>query len=156
MSCKRFINMSHFRRAPDSSHSHISTFDMPRTRATATFPKSSLMRLQPQRLRTWKCCCGSNLAHIETALATITLLESNVRPLCLTISNASRLPYTLFSSFPFAMCSRYHPSLPVHGLLSGLGWYRVALTIRPRDADRRIEHPGCVNVVNWWCVCVRG
>ena len=72
---------------------------------------------------------GSGHELRSVVIATIPLLESNVRPLCLTISIASRLPYTLFSSFPFAMRSRYHPSLPVHGLLSGLGGYRVALTI---------------------------
>ena len=37
--CWCFMNMTYFRHAPYSSHSHIVNYGMPRTRAAATFRK---------------------------------------------------------------------------------------------------------------------
>ena len=75
------------------------------------------------------CATTTILEPMSTKPSPATFLELSVRPLGLAIPGASLLPYALCSFFPFVMCSRSRHSLPVTGLLSGLGGYRVALTI---------------------------
>ena len=115
-------------------HTRTQACVLHKTPATATC-------LQPMSTKPWPqqrfaSRCPQNLSHnnmyqgdVHDTLATITFLESNVRSLCFAISGASRLPYALFSSFPFVMRCCCRPPLPVNGLISGLGGYRVAFTI---------------------------
>ena len=57
-----------------------------------------------------------------------------------------RVPQALCSSFHFAMCSRSRQSLSFDGLLSGLGGYRVALTITITSTYYHLQRYTCVRL----------
>ena len=135
--CTKPMPRQHFSsRCPrNQCHSNISLADAHETHATATLLQPMSTKPMPQQhfsSRSQQNQCHGNIspADVHETFTTATFLESNVRPLCLAVSGTSLLLYAFSSSFSFVMFSRSCHSLPVDGLLSGLGGYRVALTIK--------------------------
>ena len=125
-------NLCHNNISPVDVHetnatANVSLAGVNETNATATFPQLMCKKSKPQQHVFSQCAPNlshGNIspAHVHETTTAAAFLESGVRSLCL--CHAGIMIFSVCHMF------RSRPSLPVDCLQSGLGGYRVALTIQ--------------------------